>query len=122
MNWTRADKYLVAAMIVLNLALFARLGTGSARGDWVVIEVDQQEVVRAPLTHPRVFHVQGKLGVTEVEIRQGKARIVKSPCKNKICIKSGYIRYADRLAACLPNRVVVRVVGKTHRGVDSVVG
>ncbi len=122
MNWTRADKYLVAAMIVLNLALFARLGTGSARGDWVVIEVDQQEVARAPLTHPRVFHVQGKLGVTEVEIRQGKARIVKSPCKNKICIKSGYIRYADRLAACLPNRVVVRVVGKTHRGVDSVVG
>ena len=120
MNWTRADKYLVAAMIVLNLALFTR--AGSARGDWVVIEVDQQEVARLPLAEARVFHVQGKLGVTEVEIGQGKARIVKSPCKNKICIKSGYIRYADRLAACLPNRVVVRVVGETHRGVDSVVG
>ena len=57
----------------------------------------------------------------EVEIRDGKARILKSPCKNKVCIKSGYIRYADRLSACIPNRVVVRVLGDNHRGVDSIV-
>ena len=57
---------------------------------------------------------------TEVEIIDGKARIVKSPCSKKLCIKSGYIQYADRFAACLPNRVVVRVIGAPHRGIDAV--
>ncbi len=57
-----------------------------------------------------------------VTIEKGKTRIQHSPCTNKICIKSGDIQYADRLIACIPNRVVVRVIGKSQRGVDAIVG
>jgi len=97
-------------------------GVGFDRGNWVVIQVDQKEVARLALDTDQITHVKGPLGLTEVEVKQGQARIVRSPCKNKVCIKSGYIRYADRLAACIPNRVVVRIVGELHRGVDAVVG
>mgnify|MGYP000542483766 CR=1 FL=1 len=62
-----------------------------------------------------------RIGETEVEILQGKAHIRKSPCSHKICIKSGYIQYADRITACLPNRVVVRILGDSYRGIDAVV-
>ena len=109
-------------MVLLNLALFYRLGFHHSEGSFVVVEVDQQEVSRVPLATDKVLHISGKLGETEVEIRDGKTRILRSPCKNKVCIKTGYIRYADRMAACIPNGVVVRVVGNTHREVDTVVG
>ena len=102
MNWS--DKFLIVLLVLFNAGLFYYFGTGFNRGDWVVIQV------------------QGPLGTTEVEISQGRARIVRSPCKLKVCIKSGYIQYADRLSACLPNKVVVRIEGESQRGLDAVVG
>ena len=122
MRITTADKSLVAALLILNGWLFANWGTGFSKGDWVVVTVNQKETMRLPLNQDQITHVKGPLGLTEIEVKKGRARIARSPCKNKVCIKSGYIRYADRLAACIPNRVVVRIVGKSHRGVDAVVG
>ena len=122
MRITTADKILVAALLILNGWLFANWGTGFSKGDWVVVTVNQKKIIRLSLDQDQTTHVKGPLGLTEIEVKKGRARIVSSPCKNKVCIKSGYIRYADRLAACIPNRVVVRIVGKSHRGVDAVVG
>ena len=122
MRITTADKILIAALLILNGWLFANWGTGFSKGDWVVVTVNQKEIIRLPLNQDQITHVKGPLGLTEIEVKKGRARIARSPCKNKVCIKSGYIRYADRLAACIPNRVLVRIVGKSHRGVDAVVG
>ena len=88
----------------------------------MAIEVDAKRVARLPLTADHFAHLQGPLGTTEVEIKNGRARIVRSPCKLKVYIKSGYIQYADRLSACLPNKVVVRIEGDAQRGLDGVVG
>ena len=122
MRITTADKIVIGALLILNGWLFANWGTGFSKGDWVVVTVNQKEIIRLPLNQEQSTHVKGPLGLTEIEVKKGRARIARSPCKNKVCIKSGYIRYADRLAACIPNRVVVRIVGKSHRGVDAVVG
>ncbi len=121
MRATPGDKILIVVMILINGFLFLKTGLGTA-GDWVVIEMNQREVSRHRLSENRVIPVKGELGITEVEIANGKARIRHSPCKNKICIKAGDIQYADRLIACIPNRIVVRVIGEKQRGVDAIVG
>ena len=121
MRATLGDKILIVFVVLINALLFAKMGAGTA-GDWVVIEVNEQEVSRHRLTENRVVAVKGRLGITEVEIEQGKARIRHSPCTNKICIKAGDIQYADRLIACIPNRIIVRVIGEKLRGVDAIVG
>jgi hypothetical protein len=97
---------------------FCYFGTGFNKVDWVAIEVDAKRVARFPLTADHFAHVQGPLGTTE---ENGRARIVLSPCKLKVWIKSGYIQYADSLSACLPNKLVVRIDGKAQRGLDAVV-
>jgi hypothetical protein len=122
MMFNRYDKILVVLLVLFNAGLFYYFGTGFNKGDWVVIKVADKNVARFPLMADRVVQVQGPLGTTEVEINQGKARIIRSPCKLKVCIKSGYIQYADRLSACLPNKVVVRIEGESQRGLDAVVG
>ena len=76
------------------------------QGTWVVIEVDQKRVARYSLSKDRIADVEGPLGMTLIEIRDGKARILRSPCKLKVCIKSGYIYYSDLISVCLLNRVV----------------
>ncbi|MBC8285024.1 MAG: NusG domain II-containing protein [Nitrospinae bacterium] len=64
----------------------------------MVIEVDQKRVARYSLSKDRITQVEGPLGLTEIEIRDGKARILRSPCKLKVCIKSDYIQYADQIS------------------------
>lgn len=120
MKWTRGDKILIVALAVFNLLLLARMDFKAEKGSWVTIEVNQRMAKRAPLSKNQIIPVKGKLGVTLVEIRDGRAHILRSPCKNKICIKSGYIQYADRLVACIPNRVVVKIEGASHSGVDAI--
>ncbi len=122
MHLTRGDKILIALLVLVNAFLFTRLGAGTRAGDWVVIEVEEREVARWPLAVDRRGEVEGPLGPTGVEVKDRRARIFRSPCRNKVCIKTGFIAYADRLAACLPNRVVVRIEGAAQRGVDAVVG
>ena len=122
MDITLGDKILIVTLFILNGWLFTNWGIEFNEGDWVVVEVNQNEVRRLSLATDQTTFVKGPLGLTEVTIKKRAARIVRSPCKNKVCIKSGYIRYADRLAACIPNRVVVRIVGASHRGVDAIVG
>ena len=122
MKITIGDKFLIAALLILNGWLFASWGVGFSKGDWVVVTVNQKETIRLPLDQDQKTHVKGPIGLTEIEVKNGHARIISSPCKNKVCIKSGYIRYSERLAACIPNRVVIRIVGKSHRGVDAVIG
>ena len=122
MHITTADKILVVALLILNGWFFTNWGTGFSKGNWVVVTVNQKEAIRLSLDQDQTTHVEGSLGLTEIEVKKGRARIVRSPCKNKVCIKSGYIRYAYRFTACIPSRVVVRIVGKNYRGVDAVVG
>lgn len=114
------DKILIAVLCLVNVFLFAKMGTGFNRGDWVVIEAKNQ--LRLPLAVERVVHVEGLLGGMDVEIHDKRVRILRSSCNNKICIKAGYIQYADRLLVCVPNKVVVRIEGESHRGMDAIVG
>jgi hypothetical protein len=115
-------KSLIVFLILCNAGFFYYFGAGFNKGDWVVIKVDAKRVACFPLRTNHVAHVQGPLGTKEVEIKNGRARIVRSPCKLKVCIKSGYIQYADRLSTCLPHKVVLRIEGDAQPGLDAVVG
>jgi hypothetical protein len=59
--------------------------------------------------------VSGPLGDTVVEIRDGRARIARSPCPGQDCVRAGWIHGAGAASACLPNRVSVRIEGGSKR-------
>jgi len=50
-----------------------------------------------------IYKVQGAIGITTFEIKDGKIRIIDSPCPNKICVHQGW----DSPLVCLPNNVII---------------
>jgi len=46
-----------------------------------------------------------------VEIKGGRARIVSSPCRDKLCVKAGWLSRPGDAAVCLPQRVALQVAG-----------
>lgn len=67
------------------------------------------------------LRIQGPLGETAIEIKDGKARITNSPCPLKLCVRQGDLDRPGRTLACLPNRVVVGALSKTTQNkIDAV--
>jgi len=82
---------------------YVRIATMKGNHDQVVQSVPLDADVE------RTIAVQGPLGVTRIEIRGSSARVVSSPCPDKICVRMGWLSRVGEYAACLPNRVVMTV-------------
>ena len=62
-----------------------------------------------PINQTVQTDIPGPLGLTTVTLKDGKARVISSPCANQTCITSGPVQRKGQWAACLPNAVFVRV-------------
>ena len=56
-----------------------------------------------------------------IEIEGSRARVINSPCRDKHCLRAGWIERPGDVAVCLPRRVIVEIRG-AGRGVDGVAG
>ena len=57
----------------------------------------------------------------EFEVKNGKIRLTKASCPDKICEKTGYIGSSGQSIICIPNKITVAVVG-SDESVDVMVG
>ena len=106
----------VAIGAVVGVSLFAYNGRVAASE--VRIESDEG-VFLYTLDQPRELVISGPIGNTLIEIDEGRVRVTESPCRDKICIAAGWQESTGDWAACLPNRVFVRVEGgERSDGVD----
>ncbi len=114
---------LFAALAVISLVLVSRASAGE-KGSIAVIEVNGKSVMRIALgknQSSRRFEVRGVSGISTVEVKDGRVRMVESACRDKLCVGVGWIDSRGREIVCLPNRVVLRVTGRRGGGeVDSV--
>lgn len=85
----------------------------------VSIQSDDGEFLY-PLGETRELDVEGPIGHTHVEIEGNRARVMSSPCRDQICVAAGWLENTGDWAACLPNRVFVRVEGgERNDGIDA---
>ncbi len=114
---------LVLAAAGGSMVLVSRANAGE-KGSLAVVEVNGREVSRVTLGSgqaARTITVKGWQGSSTFEVKDGRVRMVKSACRDKICIGVGWIDSGGRSIICLPNRVVIRVTGKRKSGkIDTV--
>lgn len=122
MTTTKGDKILVGIVLVINLLSIPFIFALKKAGADVIVEEDNKLIGKYSLKEEQLISVEGKLGITDIEIKDGQARIVRSPCLHKVCIKMGWIRHSGKIAVCIPNKVVIRVVGENANGLDAIVG
>lgn len=58
------------------------------------------------------IEVEGRLGKSVIEISRKGARFIDSSCPNHLCVRRGWVSKSGDMVACVPNGVVVRIVGK----------
>ncbi len=110
------DKILVVAIVVFSLTamvLFEVFAFGKS-GERVEIYIDGQLQAgynfRA-LTEAVEYECDTQYGYNKIVIDSKGAYVAASDCADKIEVKQGRIYKANTALVCLPNRLIVRIVG-----------
>ncbi len=107
---TRGDLLLAILLLLVALAGLVRMASAPA-GARVVVSDGERVLYTAALDEVKDVDLEGPLGVTRLRIDAQGARILASPCPLKVCMGMGPARRDGELLACLPNRILVEVVG-----------
>jgi hypothetical protein len=103
--------FVVSLSVVAVVGVYAYGGSNGA--SQVSVQTDEGEFLY-PLDQDRTVDVSGPLGTTVIEIHDGAVHVHDSPCRDKICVAAGWLDRSGEWAACLPNRVFIRVEGDSE--------
>lgn len=117
---TNYDKILIVLIIAFSLVMIlypfisAYLDNDEQKDTFVYIKDSSKEVRRIPLSEsyqdkPIILEADGPLGISIIEIHQGRVRLKEAPEDDpaKICEKTGWISNAGPSIICVPNKISV---------------
>ena len=88
----------------------AEIYFGSELVETVDLTKGQERIFSVPQEEHVVFHLYP----------DGSIAFEKSDCPDKICIKSGRLNTVGETAACLPNKLILKLVPISKRGSDDI--
>ena len=109
---------LLVALVVASMQFFIP----NTRSKSIIIRSDGTVVKKISLTKNKTeeFNIRSKEGSLTVEIKAGRVRVIESTCKDKLCVKEGWIEKVGESIVCLPNRISISIVGEKENGIDSI--
>jgi hypothetical protein len=116
-KFKKGDLLVIAVILAVALALMGlRLLPGSSGDRYLKIELDGELIDQIPFTidEDKTFEVNFPAGQATVEIAAGKVRVLPMPkdiCPLGFCSSVGWVEQSGDAIVCLPNRLVLTVVG-----------
>lgn len=111
--WAPGDVVITLGVAVLSVFLILQ-GIAGAGGSGLEARVSAngKEVARISLREgDRSLTVNGFQGESRLEVKDGRVRMLDSACPDKLCVRTGWIARLGESIVCLPNRVVIEIVG-----------
>lgn len=118
MRW--GDFVIIAAVLLAAAALAVFLAMQAA-GDRLYAEIwkDGELTQRVALT-PDTRETIDLDGHNTIVLDGLTARMAGADCRDQVCVRTGMLSRAGQAAVCLPNRVVLKLVGEKNE-VDAIV-
>jgi len=108
---TRADSIAILCATLLLAGLYYIFWQPQVDATHARITDSDKNIKVVDLSYSQELHIKGRLGDSILKIKDGKIRFTHSPCKGKVCIHRGWLKYSGETMACLPNKVFVELTG-----------
>ena len=118
----KRDVLLFIGLIALAAIIYASytLQGRGAESVFARVSIGRDIVQTIDLREEGEFELQRNPNI-RFNVQNGGVAFIESDCPDKICVHSGYLRYSGQMAACMPNRVALAIIGpEGESGVDSV--
>ena len=111
---------LLFAVVVLAIAaVLLAVRSHNATGGKLTAQLiygDSNTVLDIPLEKDETYSVDTGYYTVHIEVKDGRARFVESPCPDHICESFGWLSAEDQTATCLPDGPKVGSVTLSPRG------
>ena len=94
------DYIIILALVCASV--FSIIANRSTTSSKILVSADNQKYEYS-LKENGIYTVPGPLGNTVFEIKDGRVRIIDSPCSGKQCIHQGW----NLPLVCLPNKIII---------------
>lgn len=85
-------------------------------GAEALVYVDGLKTARLDLDgRVRQFAVRGRTGTVVLEVGPPGVRVARSPCREGVCKRRGWLKRTGEVAVCVPEHLVLRVGGAGPR-------
>ncbi len=110
---------LVLALLIASFFIWGRVQGDT--GDYVVVSVNGNEMVRLPLSTDTEKTIEGFAGLNcTICIKDGEASVTEADCPDKLCAEHSPISKSGESIVCLPARITLTIQGTENSGVDGV--
>ncbi len=106
---TNSDKILVIFLIIVAVAMIFAFPHQGKKG---TVEVYRNNILLAEYSLAKNQVIEIFPGCT-AETRDGKVRMLNSPCKNKLCIKQGWSDQSP--IVCMPEKISLIIRNDTRK-------
>jgi hypothetical protein len=120
MTKLKNDFILVLVIAVAASSLWLGIYLNRSEGAYAYVTVDGVEYGQYLLNTDAEIRIGDDSTYNILVIKDGYAEITEASCPNKLCVHQGKIHYDGQSIICLPNKVVVEIVGGDKWEVDVV--
>ena len=118
---TKTDIFIIAGIVAVIILFFV---FKSLYKENIVAEIyfDGEVIEKINLSAKEEKEIiTGENNKTVIIAKGGEIYFYSSCCEDEICVESGKLSENGDFASCLPEKVVIKVVGEKEKNVDAVV-
>lgn len=113
---TKGDKILIITIIIISLASlgFIKNSATGYKDKYISIQIDgkrHKEIIFDKSLIGKTIPINSEFGYNLIEIGDEKVRVIEADCPDKLDVKQGYISLPGEMIVCLPNRLVIEIIG-----------
>ncbi len=107
---------LAIALAAVLLMFFMR--PSDAKVKTAIIMQDNHVIERIDLNDSPDRIIQIENVQIKIAVQDGRIRFIESSCADKTCVNTGWIDSPGEMAVCLPNKVLIKIVGEESSDID----
>lgn len=116
------DILLIGGVLLIGIIFLLIMNLTKQEGSKVRVIVDGKNYMELNLKEDTTFTVETiNGGWNTFVVKDGYVDMTEASCPDKICVRERDIHYNHDRITCLPNKVVLEIVGGTEDEVDAVV-
>ena len=103
------DLVLILALLFVGLFSFFAIRLTRGVGDTVLVTINGERVAEYPLSDDGEYSING--GSNILIISEGAAYMLEASCPDKLCVNQGKISMSGERIVCLPNKIMIEILG-----------
>lgn len=115
----KSDIKLLVILSIVIVSICIIINITKKEGSTAEIYYGDKLVLTIDLNIDKEYIVDGELGNVVLEVKNKEIRVKEENSPKHICSREGFIGDSSRTLICLPNKIIVKIVGEAN--IDGVV-